>query len=81
MPAGNLLYYALVALVISLIAAFLGFGGAMIDIHSSNAALAARGGFGADLGDAIFFEVAGLLTDKVDGATADSVGFYLGYRF
>jgi uncharacterized membrane protein YtjA (UPF0391 family) len=27
MPAGNLLYYALVALVISLIAAFLGFGG------------------------------------------------------
>src|SRR6202012_6196718 len=27
MPAGNLLYYALVALVISLVAAFLGFGG------------------------------------------------------
>jgi uncharacterized membrane protein YtjA (UPF0391 family) len=27
MPAGNLLYYALVALVIALIAAFLGFGG------------------------------------------------------
>jgi uncharacterized membrane protein YtjA (UPF0391 family) len=27
MPAGNLLYYALVALVISLIAAVLGFGG------------------------------------------------------
>jgi uncharacterized membrane protein YtjA (UPF0391 family) len=26
-PAGNLLYYALVALVISLVAAFLGFGG------------------------------------------------------
>lgn len=27
MPAGNLLYYALVALVIALIAGFLGFGG------------------------------------------------------
>ena len=27
MPAGNLLYYALVALVIALVAAFLGFGG------------------------------------------------------
>jgi uncharacterized membrane protein YtjA (UPF0391 family) len=27
MPAGNLLYYALVALVISLVAALLGFGG------------------------------------------------------
>ncbi|HWD41611.1 MAG TPA: hypothetical protein VG944_22400 [Fimbriimonas sp.] len=61
--------------------AFLGVGGAVIDIDHSGVGLAARGGFGADLGDAIFFEVAGLITDKISGATADSVAFYLGYRF
>ena len=61
--------------------AFLGVGGADINVNSSNFALAARGGVGADLGDAIFFEVAGLLTDRVQGVSADSVAFYLGYRF
>lgn len=61
--------------------AFVGVGGAVLDLRSANTVLAARGGVGADLGDALFFEATLLLTDKASGSSADSVGFYIGYRF
>jgi hypothetical protein len=60
---------------------FLGIGAAIVNIGSSNTVLAGRGGFGADLGPAIFFESALLLTDKQSGVSGDSVSFYIGYRF
>jgi hypothetical protein len=61
--------------------AFLGIGGADVDTGTSSTVVCARAGLGADLGDAIFFEVAGLVTDKGNDATGNSVAFYVGYRF
>jgi hypothetical protein len=63
--------------------AFAGIGGAIISIPggSSSGVVAARGGLGTDLGENIFFEVDGTLSDLGSTARADTVGFCLGYRF
>jgi hypothetical protein len=60
---------------------FLGVGVAFIDYNDSNTVAMARGGIGAELGDAIFFEATGYISDQADGARANSFAFYLGYRF
>ncbi|MGV3617843.1 MAG: hypothetical protein ACO1SV_21165 [Fimbriimonas sp.] len=60
---------------------FLGLGATFIDIVNSDVAIGVRGGFGTELGDRIFAEVAGYLSDKKGGARANAVGLYLGYRF
>jgi hypothetical protein len=60
---------------------FVGVGGAVVNVHSSNTVLAGRAGLGADVGPAIFFESTLLLTDKQSGVSGDSVSFYIGYRF
>ena len=62
--------------------AFAGVGAAVIDIGRSDTVVAARGGVGTDLGDAIFFELSATISDKGDnGGRADAVGFSVGYRF
>jgi hypothetical protein len=60
---------------------FIGIGGADIAIGKANFVPAARAGVGADLGDAIFFEIAGTVSDIGQTARADAVTFSLGYRF
>lgn len=60
---------------------FAGLGIAVIDVNSTGTTALIRGGIGAELGDSIFFETAGYLSDKVDGVRANSFAFYLGYRF
>lgn len=60
---------------------FVGAGLAFIDLGTSEAALAARAGLGTELGTNIFFEAAGIVSDRKGGARANSIGFYLGYRF
>jgi hypothetical protein len=62
--------------------AFVGVGAAVVEVGHSDTDIAARGGLGTDLGDNIFFEIAATISDKGEnGATADSVGFSVGYRF
>jgi hypothetical protein len=62
--------------------AFVGVGGAIIDINGgSNTVLAARGGLGADIGEKLFFETTLLLTDSSHDQSADSISLYIGYRF
>ena len=58
-----------------------GFGIAFVDITKSRTTLAARGGFGLELGPNISTEINFLLSDNANGAKADSIGIYLGYRF
>ena len=60
---------------------FIGVGVADIAVGPTNTVAAARGGFGSDLGDNIFFEIAGTVSDRGDTARANTVGFSLGYRF
>lgn len=60
---------------------FLGAGIAFIDVTNSDTAVAFRGGFGTEVSDRIFAEVAGTLTDKAGGSRANAVGLYVGYRF
>ncbi|MES1228145.1 MAG: hypothetical protein ABUL72_05700, partial [Armatimonadota bacterium] len=60
---------------------FFGAGIALIDLTSSNAALAIRGGYGAELGENLYGEATFLYSDASAGAHATSVGFYIGYRF
>ncbi len=60
---------------------FLGLGGSIVAIGHSNFVATARGGVGADLGDAIFFEIAGTVGDRGETARPDAVSFCLGYRF
>jgi len=62
--------------------AFVGVGAAVIDVGRSDTIAAARAGLGTDLGDAIFFELSGTVSDKANNGTrADAVGFSIGYRF
>jgi hypothetical protein len=60
---------------------FLGLGAAFIDVTNSEVAVALRGGYGIELGDRIFTEITGYVSDKAGGARANGVGLYLGYRF
>ena len=60
---------------------FVGIGATFIDVTSAGTAIGVRGGFGTELGDRIFAEVAGYVSDKVGGARGNAVGLYLGYRF
>jgi hypothetical protein len=60
---------------------FLGIGGAVVNLASANTVLAGRGGLGANLGPAIFFETTLLITGKASGASGDNVAMYIGYRF
>ena len=43
--------------------------------------IAARLGFGVELGPNLFTEGAFVVSDDANGAKANSVGVYLGYRF
>jgi hypothetical protein len=61
--------------------AFLGLGVAIVDVVSTDTVLAARAGYGVELGPKIFAEGTFLFTDDASGARATSVGVYLGYRF
>ena len=61
--------------------AFLGVGITFVDTDSSGSTIGVRGGFGTELGDRIFAEVGGFLSDKVKGTRGSGVGLYLGYRF
>lgn len=60
---------------------FLGAGIAVIDVVSTGTVLAARGGYGFELGEKIFGEATFIYSGEAGGARATSVGFYLGYRF
>lgn len=61
--------------------AYLGLGVTFVDVASSGSTIGVRGGVGTELGDRIFAEVGGFLSDKVKGVNANGVGLYLGYRF
>ncbi len=60
---------------------FVGAGVAFIDVTSQSTVLAARLGFGAELGSHLIGETALYYSDAVDGVHITSLGFYLGYRF
>lgn len=60
---------------------FLGAGVAFIDVNKAQTVLALRGGFGTELSDRIFAEVAGTVSEKGKDTSANAVGLYLGYRF
>jgi hypothetical protein len=52
-----------------------------MNITTSNNVVAARAGFGADLGENIFGEAALYVGDQAEGIHPDVVGFFVGYRF
>lgn len=58
-----------------------GAGIAFVDITSSRSTIAGRLGFGLELGPNIFSEANFVISDNANGAKADSVGIYIGYRF
>lgn len=60
---------------------FVGVGAAVIDVVSTNTALAARVGLGQEFGHHTFGEVTFVWSDAASGARATSVAAYLGYRF
>lgn len=60
---------------------FLGAGVAVIDVNSTDTALAGRAGFGMELSEHIFGEATLIYSDAAAGARATSVGVYIGYRF
>ncbi len=60
---------------------FLGAGVAIVDVTSTKTVLAARAGVGRMFGEHIFGELNIVLSDDANGARANSVGVYLGYRF
>lgn len=60
---------------------FFGAGIALIDVGSSGTALAARTGYGSELGENLYGELSFLYSDAAGGARASSLGFHLGYRF
>jgi hypothetical protein len=60
---------------------FFGVGATFLDLDRAETTIGIRGGFGTELGDRIFAEVAGFLSDKAGGARANGLGLYLGYRF
>lgn len=63
--------------------AFAGVGESILSIPGSpsDGVITARGGFGSDLNESVFFEIAATLSDKGSTARADTVGFSVGYRF
>jgi hypothetical protein len=62
--------------------AFIGAGMDFMNITTSDNVFAARAGLGAELGENIFAEVAGYVSDKSsDGIHADVAAFFIGYRF
>lgn len=60
---------------------FIGLGIAIIDVTTSKTELAARAGFGVRLGEHMFTEIQYLVSGAADGAKADNIALYLGYRF
>lgn len=60
---------------------FIGLGIAIVDVTSTKTTIAARLGFGVELGPNLFTEGAFVVSDDANGAKANSVGVYLGYRF
>lgn len=60
---------------------FVGVGIAVVDVFSTKTTIAARFGFGVELGPNMFTEAAFVFSDNANGAKANSVGAYFGYRF
>jgi len=60
---------------------FVGLGVAFVDVFSSKVVPAIRGGIGKELGPHIFGEATIVLSDAADGARANTIGAYIGYRF
>lgn len=60
---------------------FVGLGIAVIDITSTKTTIGARFGFGLELGPNMFTEATFVFSDAANGAKANSVGAYFGYRF
>ena len=61
---------------------FVGAGVSFVDIGSSDTVISARAGFGAELSEQIFGEVAGYIGDQTgSGIKPNAVSFFLGYRF
>lgn len=58
-----------------------GAGIALIDVTSSKTVLAARAGYGKELGERLFGELNFTYTDAANGARGTALGFYVGYRF
>jgi hypothetical protein len=60
---------------------FLGAGVAFVDVFTAKAVPAIRGGVGKEFGPHIFGEATVVLSDAANGARANTVGAYIGYRF
>lgn len=58
-----------------------GAGVAILDVINTKTVLAARVGYGKELGEKVFGEINFLYTDGSDGVRGTSLGFYLGYKF
>lgn len=60
---------------------FLGLGIAVVDVFTTKTTIAARFGFGLELGGSMFTEATFVFSDNAAGAKANNVGVYFGYRF
>lgn len=58
-----------------------GVGVAIVDLTSTKTVLAARVGYGMELGEKLFGEINFNYSDSANGARATALGFYIGYRF
>ena len=62
--------------------AFVGIGLDFLNVYTSDTVFAARGGFGSELGENIFAEVAAYVGDKSNnGVHPNMLSVWLGYRF
>lgn len=60
---------------------FFGLGAVSVDITKAKTVLGARFGYGVELGPALFTEGVLLISDEANGARANNIAWYIGYRF
>lgn len=60
---------------------FFGVGVVFMDVTSSKTVLGARGGIGTRLSEHLFAEGAAVMSGSANGAKANSVGVFVGYKF
>lgn len=60
---------------------FAGVGFMIVDVNKSKTVLGARGGVGTNLGEHVFAEAVLTVSGNANGAKANTVGLYLGYKF
>jgi len=60
---------------------FFGAGLVFSNVGASDTLFGVRGGFGLNMGEHIFAEIAATFSSDKNGSNANNIGFYLGYKF